>query len=181
MRVLKYFNDISQRLRRFRSSHPRCSVRKGVLRNLAKFPGKDLCQSLSFNKVSRLRPATLSKKRLWHRRFSMNFSKFLGTPFLQNTSRQLILMVQKFMNQFCFTTFSFNYFKSSADSFFLVFPSRLFVTFDIQIDLKMKSTLEANSEAHSEPCQTSKTEIFTKIVSGFSFLTIFAKTSILDV
>ena len=42
------------------------------------------------------------------------------------------------MNQFCLTTFSFNYFKSSAGSFFLVFPSRLSVTFDIQFDLKMK-------------------------------------------
>ena len=29
----------------FRSSHRRCSVRKGVLRNFAKFTGKYLCQS----------------------------------------------------------------------------------------------------------------------------------------
>ena len=35
-----------------RSSHQRCSVRKGVLRNLAKLIGKHLCQSLSFNKVA---------------------------------------------------------------------------------------------------------------------------------
>ena len=31
-----------------RSSHWRCSVRKGVLRNFAKFTGKNLCQSLFF-------------------------------------------------------------------------------------------------------------------------------------
>ena len=30
----------------------RCSVRKGVLRNLARFTGKHLCQSLFFNKVA---------------------------------------------------------------------------------------------------------------------------------
>ena len=30
----------------------RCSVRKGVLRNFAKFTGKYLCQSLFFNKES---------------------------------------------------------------------------------------------------------------------------------
>ena len=30
----------------------RCSVRKGVLRNFAKFTGKHLCQSLFFNKVA---------------------------------------------------------------------------------------------------------------------------------
>ena len=30
----------------FRSSHRRCSVRKGILKNLAKFTGKHLCQTL---------------------------------------------------------------------------------------------------------------------------------------
>ena len=37
---------------RSRSSHPRCSVRKSVLRNFAIFTGKQLCQSLFFNKVA---------------------------------------------------------------------------------------------------------------------------------
>ena len=66
---------------RIRSSH-RCSVRKGVLRNFAKFTGKRLCQSLFFHKVAGLRTATLLKKRLWHRCFPVNFAKFLRTPFL---------------------------------------------------------------------------------------------------
>ena len=35
-----------------RSSHLRCSVKKVVLRNFAKFTGKPLCQSLFFNKVA---------------------------------------------------------------------------------------------------------------------------------
>ena len=35
-----------------RSSHQRCSVRKGVLISFAKFTGKHLCQSLSFDKVA---------------------------------------------------------------------------------------------------------------------------------
>ena len=47
-----------------RSSHRRCSVRKGVLRNFTKFTGKDLCQSLFFNKARGLRSATLLKKKL---------------------------------------------------------------------------------------------------------------------
>ena len=56
---------------------------RGVLRNFAKFTGKQLCQSLFFNKVAgRLRPTTLLKKRLWHRCFPVNFEKFLRTPFL---------------------------------------------------------------------------------------------------
>ena len=37
-----------------RSSHRRCSIRKGVLRNFAKFTWKHLCQSLFFDKVARL-------------------------------------------------------------------------------------------------------------------------------
>ena len=35
-----------------RSSHWRCFVRKGVLRNFARFTGKHLCQSLYFNKFA---------------------------------------------------------------------------------------------------------------------------------
>ena len=80
-----------------RSSHQRCFVRKGVLRNFAKFTGRHLCQSFFlrleglFSKVAGLRPATLLKKRLWHRCFRENFAKFLRTPFLQNTSGRLLL------------------------------------------------------------------------------------------
>ena len=34
----------------------RCSVKKGVVKNFAKFTGKPLCQSLFFNRVPGLRP-----------------------------------------------------------------------------------------------------------------------------
>ena len=74
-----------------RSSHPRCSV-KSVLRNFAKSARKPRCQSVFFNKVAGLRPATLLKKRLWHRLFPVNLTKFLGSPFLQNTSGGLLLL-----------------------------------------------------------------------------------------
>ena len=59
-----------------RSIHRRYSVRKGVLRNFAKFTGKHRCKSLFFNKVAGLSQslffnkvagislATLLKKRL---------------------------------------------------------------------------------------------------------------------
>ena len=55
--------------------------KKGVFKNFSKFTGKHLCQSLYFNKVASRRPATLLKKRLWHRCFPVNFAKFLRTPF----------------------------------------------------------------------------------------------------
>ena len=71
----------------------RCSVKKGFLRNFTKFTGKQLGQSLIFNKVAGLRPATLLKKRLWYRCFLVNFVKFLRTPFLQNTYRRLLLSI----------------------------------------------------------------------------------------
>ena len=39
----------------FRNSYRRCSVKKGVLRNFAKFTGKHLWQGLIFNKIAALR------------------------------------------------------------------------------------------------------------------------------
>ena len=69
----------------FRSSHQRCSFRKVVLRNFAKFTGKHLCQSFFFNKV-----AGLLEKKLWHRCLPLNFAKFLRTSLSQNTSGRLL-------------------------------------------------------------------------------------------
>ena len=40
---------------------------------------------------------------------------------------------------------------------------------------------ESRRETHSTPSQTSKIELFTKIVNGWKFFTIFAKSSIVDV
>ena len=79
---------------KFRISRPEVFCEKGVLRNFAKFTGKHLCQSLFFNKVAGLRPATLLKKRLWHRCFPVNFVKFLGTPFFTEHLRWLLLEVE---------------------------------------------------------------------------------------
>ena len=46
---------IINQMRYNRSSHRRCPVRKGVLRNFEKFTGKHLCQSLFFYKDAGLR------------------------------------------------------------------------------------------------------------------------------
>ena len=69
-----------------RSSRPELFCKKGVLKNFAKFTGKHQCQSLFFTKVEVLRPAT----RLWHSYFSVNFAKFLKTPFLTEHLRWLL-------------------------------------------------------------------------------------------
>ena len=44
-----------------RSSHQRCSMKKGVLRNFTNFTGKHLCQSLFFNEVAGLRLCEITK------------------------------------------------------------------------------------------------------------------------
>ena len=54
-------------------SHRRCSLRKDLLRNFAKFTRKHLYQ------------------RLWRRCFPVNFAKYLKTLFLQNTSERVLL------------------------------------------------------------------------------------------
>ena len=61
------------------SSLPMCYVEKVYLEISQKFTGKHLCQNLFFNKVAGLGPATLLKKRLWHRCFHVKFPKFLRT------------------------------------------------------------------------------------------------------
>ena len=66
----------------YRSSHHRCSIKKGILKNFAKFTGNHLYQSLG---------KIYWKKRLWHMCFPVNFAKSLRTPFLQNTSGWLLL------------------------------------------------------------------------------------------
>ena len=85
--LFEYYSHFSST----RSNHQRCSIQIGVLRNFTKFTGKHLCQSLFFNKVTGPRPATLLKKRLWHKCFPVKFTKFLRTPFLQSSSWRLLL------------------------------------------------------------------------------------------
>ena len=73
----------------FRSSHWRCSVRKGVIRNFAKFTGKYMCQSL-FLITLQARPATLLKKRLAHV-FSCEFCEISKNTFFTEISGRLLL------------------------------------------------------------------------------------------
>ena len=75
---------------RTRSSHQRCSLRKGVLPNFAKFTG-NTCARVLFKYNCQPWPPTLVIKRLWHRCFPVNFGKSLGTAFLQNISGSLLL------------------------------------------------------------------------------------------
>ena len=68
----------------YRTSHRRCSINIGALKNFSKFTGKHLCWSL-------LLPVTLLKRILQYRRFPVSFTKLLKTPFSQSTSGGLLL------------------------------------------------------------------------------------------
>ena len=63
-------------------SRPEVFCKRYIRKNFAKFTGKHLWQSFFFNKIV----LDLQKKRLWYRCFPVNFTKFLRTTFLQNTS-----------------------------------------------------------------------------------------------
>ena len=56
-------------------------MKKGVLRNVTKVTGKDLYQSLFFNKVAGLRPATLLKKETLAQVFSYEFCNISKNAF----------------------------------------------------------------------------------------------------
>ena len=63
-------------------------------------------------------PASLLKKSLWHRCFSVNFAKFLRTPFSQNTSGRLLLSFTKINCRSYFSFyFAFFYFISVASAY----------------------------------------------------------------
>ena len=94
-----------------KSSRLEVFCKKVVLRNFAKLTGKHLCQSL--------RPATLFKKRLWHRCFLVNFAKFLRTSFFIEHLRWLLLNAEKGAN---LGSILLN------ESYFFIMMKRLFVT-----------------------------------------------------
>ena len=92
-RVVRTFLFLSLKTKKniYRSSHWRCSIRKVFLKISQNL------QKNTFVRVSYLIKFQASacnfilKKRLWHRCFTVNFAKFLRTPFLQNTSGRLLL------------------------------------------------------------------------------------------
>ena len=75
---------------RVKSSDQKCSVQKSVLKKFYKFNRKTSVLG-NTRKTPGLRNATLLKRRLQHRCFPVKFKKFLRTPFLKNTSGQLLL------------------------------------------------------------------------------------------
>ena len=102
-----------------------------------------------FSKTSP-RPAVLSKKRLQHRCFPVNFAKFLKTPFLQNTSGRLPLI-----NGTRFSVLIVDFQQISG----LDLTDLMMLLLCMKIGM---SPLASCTEEYLEPCETSKMEHFTK-------------------
>ena len=83
----------------YRSSHRKCSIKiseKRCSQKFSKIHRKTPVSESLFNEVAGLRPKARNyiKKDSLAQVFPLNFAKFLRTPFLQNTSRQLLLSLQ---------------------------------------------------------------------------------------
>ena len=79
--VCTFFLWIYIKIGLYRSSHRRCSVREGVLRNFTKFTGKHMCQSLFFLLKFQAPPATLFKKETLKQVFSCEFHEISKITF----------------------------------------------------------------------------------------------------
>ena len=70
---------------------------KKVFLEICKIHKKKPVPESLFIEVAGLRSATVLKKRLGRKCFPVNFAKFLRTPFLQNTSGRLLLVIPLFI------------------------------------------------------------------------------------
>ena len=66
--------------------------KKGLFRNFAEITSKHVPESF-FDKVKLCRSTSAFKTRLQRRYFLVNFAKFVRTPFLQYTTRRLLLII----------------------------------------------------------------------------------------
>ena len=84
LRSFKHLPRITKTRSWVRSSHRRCSIRKRVLRNFAKFIGKHLSQSLFFNKYAGPRPGSESLAQ----KFSSEFCEISKNTFFTEHPRE---------------------------------------------------------------------------------------------
>ena len=78
-----------------RNSLPRSFFKKMSFK-ISQKSQENTCGKVYFLINLQVTPTTLLKKRLWHRRFLVNYGKFLKTQFLQNTSGRILLDCQIF-------------------------------------------------------------------------------------
>ena len=89
LRLFIYYGFFVIRPSLMLSSHRRCSVKKGVLKNFAIFTGKHMCWSLFFIKLEEWRAGT------WNNAGTVNITKFFITPILKKICKRLLLATIK--------------------------------------------------------------------------------------
>ena len=128
-----------------RNSHEKCSLEKSPLRKFW------------------LSPATLIKKRLWHRCVPVNSAKFLRTPFLQNTSGRLLLEIKSpwYLHSFFYIRTSKFCLRLAVLNFFHFWGWNV---------LNLFLFPRLNLQCHKEECQTeyNKTHYFISFILFFS-------------
>ena len=87
----------------------RCSVKK-VFLEISQNSQENTCARVSFLIKLQAWPATLLKKRLWHRCFPVNFAKFLRTPFFTEHLWWLLLNMISTISS-SITSHQFNFFS----------------------------------------------------------------------
>ena len=105
---------------------PKVFYEKVVLTNFSKFTGKHMCQSLFF-------------KRLYYRFFTVNFPKFVGSLYLQNTVGRLLLHLEpcqiSMIELFCGKSKSLTVFEKKSSSYifkrFLITHCQLYLFMEI--------------------------------------------------
>ena len=68
--------------------------KKDIFKTFSKFTGKQLCQSLFFNKVARFGPKSLSKKKLRHSLFSYGICEIFNNTLFIEYLRAILLLLQ---------------------------------------------------------------------------------------
>ena len=151
---------------------------------LVTLTGKHLCESLFFNKIAGLSPTTLLKKRLWHKCFPVNFTKFLRTPFLQNISGRLLLKHVQMTFFFFFELFIF-FTLTLMDICFLEYFSQSSKKYlDVNIKSKGNESWNKDKEIHIFTClwyrwywsQTCKSQQIYLKKGSFPVSTYFRET-----
>ena len=102
--------------------------KQGVLKNIIKFTGKHLCQSLFFNKVAGDAAPTLLKKRLWRRCFLCEFCEIFKNTYLKEhpwTNASIYSDSNIYLFLQLYYLFCPNYSKISPDLKFFVYSGTL--------------------------------------------------------
>ena len=114
-------------------------------------------------------PVTLFKKRLWHRCFPVNVVKFLGTPFLRNTSGRLLLCssIYIFLMPCKITSFriQLTFFHVISYTNYLTFsPIQLHSALSLKQKLNKKLVRYTNSSIHNILVRYTASSIHNKLV-----------------